>query len=190
MGRESLRIYLSFFESHRAAAISFKIIAFFPCSFYLLPLNPFNSEMFCDCCPQPHPAHSCLPPPQKTHKHIHYHECVYTPAHKNMSRENRNSCRLWAKKIRGAAAVWVRCSSAPSFQLSDSLGERVWEKPQQSTESSGFLNVYCYLWCSYDTPCQNFAQLLASYKDPPERCCLWRSVKKRQTQHFETLKGK
>lgn len=94
------------------------------CFWQLLPLlsKSFYSGMFSDCCPQSHPSYSCLPP-RRTRQHIHCHEFVSTPTHKNTSRGSRNSCRLWAKKIREAAAVWVRHSSASSFQFSVTVWE-------------------------------------------------------------------
>lgn len=108
------------------------------------PLPPlaksFHCEMFRDCCPQSHPSYFCLPP-QKTRRHTRWHECectcvflcVYQCVHKKKKQpntpaeENRNSCRLGAKKIRATAAVWVWHGSALSFQLWQ-FGEEVSER--------------------------------------------------------------
>lgn len=163
------------------------------CRFWqLLPLlsKSFYSEMFSDCCPQPHPSYSCLPP-RRTHKHMHCHEFVYTPAHKSTSRGNRSSCRLWAKKIRATAAVWVRHSSASSFQFSVTVWETGTEKNHYKVQK---LVVFLLSTATYAalliSPTWSSELVLASYTDPPESHCLWRTVKKWQPQRFETLKWK
>lgn len=164
-----------------------KIIAFF---WQLLPplTKSFYSEMFCDCGPQSHPSYSCLPP-QKTHNNtcITMSVCKPPHTHKNTSRGNRNSCRLWAKKIRATAAVWVWHSSAPSFQLSMTVWEGGSEKNHYKVQKTV---VFLLPIATCAAPCRSSELVLASHTDPPERWCLWRTVKKWQTQHFETLKWK
>lgn len=115
-------------------------------SFYLDCLNPFILR-----CSRT-TVLSLIPvtPYPLRRTHIHHHERVYLFT-KNLSSSNRNSWRLWAKKIRVAAAVWVWHGFASPFQLSVTVWERGAQRNLYKVQKNQWLHiVYCCLRCSSD----------------------------------------
>lgn len=87
--------------------------------------------------------------------------------------------------------MWVRHSSASTFQFSVTVWETGTERTHYKVKKPvDFLLSTASYAALLISPTRSSEMVLASYTDPPESHCLWRTVTKWQPQHFETLKWK
>lgn len=142
--------------------VSEKIIAFFG-SLYLPSLNPFIVRCFVTAVLSLILLTSAYPPLKMragTSVSAYVCFCVYTRARTRKKRsndtpaeENRNSCRLGAKKIRATAAVWAWHGSALSFQLPVTVrGRGLWEERTQHKPGSSYCLLRLLLRVPTQTP--------------------------------------